>query len=109
MKSAATEKAILCGHEISKNSANSKWKKTYHQFGNVRLLPQRNNPTPICKRDIDVFADLSKKKEKNVKMYDNTNKYFKRLYLLYGTMNEMRLECHTLIYLRGKCFFHSLF
>jgi hypothetical protein len=33
LKSAATEKAILCGHEISKNSANSKWKKTYPNLG----------------------------------------------------------------------------
>jgi hypothetical protein len=46
----------MCGHESSKNIANSKWKKRYHQFGVIRLLPQRNNPTPICKKDIDVSA-----------------------------------------------------
>ena len=56
MKNAATEKAIMCGNESSKNIANSKWKKRYHQFGIVKLLPQRNNPNPICKRDIDVSA-----------------------------------------------------
>ena len=56
MKNAATEKAIMCGNESSKNIANSKWKKMYHQFGVIRLLPQRNNPTPICKKDIDVSA-----------------------------------------------------
>ena len=38
------------------------------------------------KKDMLVF-----KVKKIVKMYDNTNKYFKRLYLLYGTINEMTL------------------